>query len=266
MALLQVGLDHHVCAQHQPFAAQQCTLQCGRIVGHQDGIDRIVVLAIGALQRHRPAASATVLLHRQHAVVLQVVGVERLAIARQVFRTGVHLRAQRAQAACHQVGIGQAADAQRHVVLTRDQIQVVVGEDHLHADLGILGVEFAQQRRDLVDADRVRRGEPQPAARTGMQLADRTSRFAQFAGDTLAVLVIDIAGFGKTQLARGPVQQLRAQARLQLLHLAAHRGLGQAQHIGGGDEAALFHHLDEDQGVVEIVAHRLTPVRGALAR
>ena len=151
------------------------------------GGERAVHRAAGAgiEQRHRPAASATVLLHRQHAVVLQVVGVERLAIARQVLRAGVHLRAQGVQAACHQVRIGQAADAQRHVDLARDQVQVVVGQDHLHADLGILRVELAQQRRDLVDADRIRRGEAQPAARPGLQLADRALRFVEVARDPL---------------------------------------------------------------------------------
>src|SRR5690606_25027845 len=39
------------------------------------------------------------------------------------------------------------------------------------------------------------------------------------------------------------------------LHLAADGGLGLPEQAGGSGEAALFDHLDEDQGVVEIVGH-----------
>src|SRR3546814_20522367 len=62
-----------------------------------------------------------------------------------------------------------------------------------------------------------------------------------------AVFVVDVAGRGEAELARGPVQQLRAQARFELLHLAADGGLGQAQGLCGSDEAALLHYLDEDR-------------------
>ncbi len=122
-------------------------------------------------------------------------------------------------------------------------------------------MEFAQQRRDLVDADRIRRGEAQPAARTALQLVDRAFGLAEFARDALAMLVVDVARFGEAEFAGGPVQQLRAQARFQFLHLAADRGLRQAKRLGGGDETALLDHLDEDQRVVQIVAHGGTPGR-----
>lgn len=69
------------------------------------------------------------------------------------------------------------------------------------------------------------------------------------------MLVIHRAGFGQADAARGSVQQPRTQPGFQFLHLAADGGLGQPKRVGGSDEAALFDHLDEDQGVVEIVSH-----------
>ncbi len=116
-------------------------------------------------------------------------------------------------------------------------------------------VELAEQRRDPVDADRIRRGEAQPAARAALQLADRALGFVEFARDALAVFEVDVAGLGQAELARGAMQELRAQARFQVLHLAADRGLGQAQRARRGNEAAVLDHLDEDQGVVEIAGH-----------
>src|SRR5690606_12151562 len=82
-----------------------------------------------------------------------------------------------------------------------------------------------------------------------------TLGFLEFLGDALAVLEVDVAGLGEAEAARGPVQQLRAKTRLQLLDLAADGGLGQAQRAGRGDETSLFDHLDEDEGVVEVVGH-----------
>ena len=117
------------------------------------------------------------------------------------------------------------------------------------------GVELAQQRRDPHDPERVRRSEPQPAARAGLQLADGALGLVQFARDALAVFVVDVAGLGQPELAGGAMQELRAEAGLQVLHLAADGGLGQAQGIRRSDEAAVFDDLDEDEGVVEIARH-----------
>src|SRR5690606_25216434 len=114
---------------------------------------------------------------------------------------------------------------------------------------------LAQQRRDLVDADRIRRAEPQPAARTRLQLADRALGFVEVTRDALRMLEVHVARFGQPELARGAMEQLRAQARLEFLHLAADRGLGKTQRFRRAYETAVFDHLDEDQGVVEIVRH-----------
>jgi len=120
-------------------------------------------------------------------------------------------------------------------------------------------MEFAEQRRNPGGAQRVRRGDPQPATRTALQLTDGAFGFVEFAGDALAVFVVNVAGFGESELARGAVQELRAEAGFQFLHLAADRGLGQAQRLGGADEAAELDHFHEDQGVVEITGHGRAP-------
>lgn len=126
---------------------------------------------------------------------------------------------------------------------------------HVQLDFRILRMEFAQQRRDPGNAQRIRHGKTQPATRAGLQLSYRAFGFFQFARDALAMFVVHRAGFGQADAARGSMQQARTQPGFQFLHLAADGGLGQAKRIGGRDEAALFDHLDEDQGVVEIVSH-----------
>lgn len=126
---------------------------------------------------------------------------------------------------------------------------------HVQLDFRVLRMELAQQWCDPGDAQRVGHGETQPAARAGLQLPDGALGLFQFARDALAVFVVHRAGFGQADAAGGPVQQAGTQAGFQLLHLAADGGLGQAKRVGCRDEAALFDHLDEDQGVVEIVSH-----------
>ena len=71
------------------------------------------------------------------------------------------------------------------------------------------------------------------------------------------MFVVDRTRFGQAEAAGGPVQQARTEARFQLLHFAADRGLGQAERFGSGNETALLDHFDEDQRLVEIVGHGL---------
>jgi hypothetical protein len=78
---------------------------------------------------------------------------------------------------------------------------------------------------------------------TALELADRVLGLVQLARDALRVLEVDVAGLGEAELARGAMQELCAEALLELLHLAAYGGLGQAQRLRGADEAAVLDHL-----------------------
>lgn len=91
-------------------------------------------------------------------------------------------------------------------------------------------------------------------------MVHRLFRLAQVAGDAVAVIEVDGTRLGQAQVAGGAVQQPRAEAPLQVLHLATHRGLAEAKLFGGGAEAALFHDLGKDQGVVEVLQHCRIPV------
>src|SRR3546814_8980649 len=106
-------------------------------------------------------------------------------------------------------------------------------------------VEFAEQGRDPEVAHRVRCGNAQPASRSTLQLAYRTFRLVEIARNALAMLEIDVAGLGQSELAGCAVQQLCAQSLFQLMPLAADRGLGQVQRAGSGSEAAQLDNLDQ---------------------
>ncbi|MNN03649.1 hypothetical protein D3C81_1163460 [compost metagenome] len=177
------------------------------------------------------------------------------AIALDIAGAGKYLRAQAAQFACDQVGVGQWPDAQRQIGFAGDQVQLLVAQVHVHADFRVLRLELTQQRGDPHRAHGVGHGEAQPAARAGLQLAHRALGLLQFAGNALAMFVIDRAGFGQAEAAGGAIQQACAEPAFQLLHLAADRGLGLPEQAGGCGEASLFDHLHEDQGVIEIVGH-----------
>ncbi len=120
-------------------------------------------------------------------------------------------------------------------------------------------MEFAEQRRDPSGAGGIRCGEAQPAARAALQLADCAFGFIEFARDALTHVEVDVARFGEAELARGPVQQLGAEPGFEILDFAADGGLGQAERAGRGNEAAVFNHADEDEGVVEIACHGGSP-------
>src|SRR3546814_3124239 len=113
-------------------------------------------------------------------------------------------------------------------------------------------VEFAEQGRDPEVAHRVRCGNAQPASRSTLQLAYRTFRLVEIARNALAMLEIDVAGLGQSELAGCAVQQLCAQSLFQLMHLAADRGLGQVQRAGSGSEARSEEHTSELQSLMRI--------------
>src|SRR3546814_4458642 len=76
-------------------------------------------------------------------------------------------------------------------------------------------VEFAEQGRDPEVAHRVRCGNAQPASRSTLQLAYRTFRLVEIERNALAMLEIDVAGLGQSELAGCAVQQLCAQSLFQ---------------------------------------------------
>ena len=257
-AEFDVGLDHHVAGQHQALSAKQRAGERAGIVGDEDRFDADFARRLPVVQGPVVAVVAAEFVVGQRAMRDQFVRMLRFAVTLDVARAGVELRAERAELARDQQGgIRRIADAQRNVDLAGDEVERFVGEHHLDAHFRMARVEFAEQRRDPGDADRIRRGQAQPAARATLQLADGAFGFFEFARDALTVLEVDVARFGEAELARRAMQELRAESSFEILHAPAHCRLRQAQRTRRGDEAAVFDDLGEDQCVVEVARHGL---------
>ena len=86
----------------------------------------------------------------------------------------------------------------------------------------------------------------QPAAQRLRALAEHGLQFIHVGQQVLAALVEGLAVLRELHLAGGPVQQARAEHRLQLLH--RHRGgrLGDAQRLRGARKAGKFSHAHKD--------------------
>lgn len=164
---------------------------------------------------------------------------------RQVVRRRAHRHPARGEAARHHAVVRQIADPHRQVVAALHQVYHPVVHRQVQLDVRIAVQELRRQRRQVQPAESHRRGNPQQTLRPALQPGRHLLRLAGQRERAAGAVVIALAGLGQAQTAGGPLQQPHVQARLQLLHPLADRGLGQAQPGGGGGKAAGFDHGDE---------------------
>ncbi|EAZ60671.1 conserved hypothetical protein [Pseudomonas aeruginosa 2192] len=172
--------------------------------------------------------------------------VDRRPLA-QIGRRRAEHAAPIAEVARHQAGVGEIADAYRQVDALGDQIDALVLEEQLQAQLAVV----LQQRFQRLGDQRA--GEPH--RRRQAQLTHR--RIAPFAKPPLGFLgdrqhlrataIERLAGLGQGQPAGGAMQQSDLGAALQLADLLADCRRGHAQALGRGCHRALVHHSGEDR-------------------
>ncbi|MNM81562.1 hypothetical protein D3C81_935730 [compost metagenome] len=193
--------------------------------------------------RHRPRHLAPVAVGQVvHRLVLRQLGqVARRAGAVQVDRRGVERQLYVADAAGHHRFVQRDPHAQHHVYAFLQQVDGLAVDGQLELQVGVGLQEVIQgghedhvgQRRGGVDRKR--------AARRIVLPRQRLLGFFHVRQDAHAAFVVGRAVVGHADAARGPVQQLDAEVRLQVLDQAGQRGLGQVQRFGGARKAADVH-------------------------
>ena len=96
---------------------------------------------------------------------VEIVERPRRAESLEIFRRRVDVEVHREQLALDQVGLGRLAQPDRDVGLAHGEVELLVGGEQRDVDFGIQVDEFAEPRREPMDADARRRRHPQIAVR-----------------------------------------------------------------------------------------------------
>ena len=112
--------------------------------------------------------------------------------------------------------------------------------------------EVGQRRREMGDAERKRRAEPDRAGDLGDRLGDHLLRGFEVGEDSGGAGIIGLADVGRLGAARGAGQQARAEMLLEPSDAAGQDGLRQAHPFGGAGERTGFGHPHKGENVDEI--------------
>ena len=161
---------------------------------------------------------------------VQVLQSGRLAVPRQIGRAGHrHLRHQ-CDAPPRQRRVLQFAGAQHAVHAFTHQVHVAVVLAQVQRDVGVAREETGQPRHHEIPRQRALRVHSQQAL--GRLVQEGAVGFLQVGQQAHAAPVVDLAVVGQADLARGALQQPRAQALFQALDQVGDGGGRNPQILG----------------------------------
>ncbi|MNT27938.1 hypothetical protein D3C72_1635910 [compost metagenome] len=189
-----------------------------------------------------------------HADVLcQLRRVFRFAMRGQVCGAGAqHLRHFR-QPPGHQRGIARLAGTHHAIDALPDQVDQPVAAADDQVDMRIALPELADARQDDHGGVGAMQVQPQRAARVGHLRAERGLGVFQVLQHALAALIERLPVQRGAHLARGALQQARADAGLKFLDGVRGGGAWHVQRAGGAGEGAQFHDPGKELQRVEAV-------------
>ena len=153
---------------------------------------------------------------------------------------GVGVEVHREQLALDQVGLGRLAQPDRDVGLAHGEVELLVGGDQRDADVGEQVHEFAEPRRQPVDADARRGRHLQLAVRLFAAVGELGARRLELHEHVMGGAIEQLALLGEDQPARMAVEQRDRQFLLERADLPRHRRLRQPELLAGMREAAGF--------------------------
>jgi hypothetical protein len=115
-----------------------------------------------------------------------------------------------------------------------DQVEIAVGQDQLHVDLGPLDQKVDDDRENMQPAEDDRRGDEKVAPGRGIGAGRCALGFANFLKDAFAGGDIGCAGVGENESARRAGQEPRLEAGFELGNLAADCRKRHAEFAAGG--------------------------------
>ena len=157
----------------------------------------------------------------------------------------------------------QRADAHRAVDALLDQVDGAVAGAQRQLQPRMAAQQARQRRRHQAARDAAGHVDDEPPGNLALALLEQVVDVLDLGQQRPQALQQLGAVGGQAHLARGPVQQPRAQLGLQLLDCGRDGSARQLQRIGGLDETAHLRHLREDAVLFESVH---APPAGARAR
>ena len=191
-------------------------------------------IAVLQVDRHRRAAEL------DDAVVVELLQRARRAGALEVFGRGIGVEVHREQLALDQVGLGRLAQPDRDVGLAHGEVELLVGGDQRDADVGEQIHEFAEPRRQPMDAHAGRGRHLQLAMRLLAAVGELGARRLELHEHVMGGAVEQLALLGEDQPAGVAVEQRDRQFLLERADLPRHRRLRQTELLAGMREAAGF--------------------------
>ena len=175
----------------------------------------------------------------------------RRAVRRQIARRRAQYHFDCIQFLGDQARIRQLAEADRQIDALFDQIDIVVVQAQVDRDVGIGDEIIGDRRRQLMRAERHRRGHPEQAARRGLKVAGGAFGVFHFIEDAQAALIVILPDLGGADAARRAIEQPHAEPFLERADMFAHHG---RRHIEvpsrrgkarGLDDFGEYRHSDE---------------------
>ncbi len=155
-------------------------------------------------------------------MLAQLLGLVWSAAALEVVGAGEEPEIVVGELVCDQGGVGKVARADRDVVTLLDEIDGAIAELQLDLNFRIGVKKCAYDGWDTLHLQWS--GDAQSPARRVLYLGDPALGFGEILGDAGAGVVVDAAGVGEAQLARGPAQELYAEAILETSDATADGG------------------------------------------
>src|ERR1700678_2287854 len=196
-------------------------------------------------QRRGPGHDAT--------MTRQVRQTLRLAVAAQIIRRCTQYSAVLHQRARHHARIAQFTVANRKIEAARDQIEHIIAELQLYAQLRMQSAELRQQWHEPPPAEAERRRYLQQPGNLPLLPGHRIPRLRELGHDAHRMGIQEIAFIGDRQPARVAVDQAHTQAPLETGQPLADHGQGQTQLGRRGGEAAERHDALEGLQAGQIV-------------
>ncbi len=258
-SFLQMLLHHEGWRLDDAEAGEPCRHISAAVVDRHDGArGRLMALAVGRKARRIRAAAAGVEVAHELVAVLELRGVSRLAMAREIGRRRTGDEFHLSDPPRHQRLIRQFAAAHHAVDVLAHQVDRPVGHAEVDLDLGVAGMEIRQRRNDDQDRQRAADVDAQPAFCARLRQRHAAVELVDFGEQAHDPLIIGGAVGRDRHTPSGPVQELRVHVRLEQLDQLGDGGLRRVQGRGGAGEGAGLDHPDERPHCSKLI-HRAPP-------